>query len=81
MTTHPKNPLLHFCCCGDAVWHGRSVQSVPVTFPGCVPSPQLVNPWSTHWGSEWKPEESLMLCRHLSATAKSLVCYQHCFCY
>jgi len=32
-------------------------------------------------GAEWEKEKALMLCKHCSAIAKPLVCYQCCFSY
>lgn len=53
LATHPENTLSSiFIAEHDAIWHGISVWSVPVTFPGCVPSRHLAHPQPTHWGSE-----------------------------
>jgi len=30
-------------------------------------------------GAEWEKESVLAMCEHCSATAKTLLCYQHCF--
>lgn len=48
---------------------------------GCSPSKPLCHsqPTCKRWGAEWEIKMALILHKHGSATAKTLVCYQPCF--
>lgn len=61
----------------DATWHGLSLQSVWVICP-VVPPPNLL--CTPNLFTEWmRKREGPNTVQTMSATAKTLLCYQHCF--
>lgn len=71
-TAHPVFTAKHVI-----TWHGVSIWSVwvlAVSPPRLLRTPGLV-PGDTEWGTE----RALALCKHSSAIAKTLLCYQCCF--
>lgn len=59
----------------DAVWYGLTLWSDEVSCPSCVTSMFLCTPRLLVYGVEWeKQKPSLTLCKHCSATAKTVMC-------
>jgi len=56
--------------------YGISLYSVGVSSPSYFPSEILTKPLTLGGGME---EKALTLCKHYSATAKTLACYPQCF--
>lgn len=79
-TVHlPKKTLPHFLLL-NAVLHGMHyplglLGSTVLADPIQAPSHSQTSQWET----DWDENQGLMLCNHCSATAKTVMCYQHCF--
>lgn len=62
----------------DVLWHGISCCSALVRCPSCAPPNVFLTPVYLLEGQGEK-QNALILCKHCSAIAETLVCYQHWF--
>ena len=63
----------------DVIWCGVSIWLVGVSYPGFVPFQPLAAPSLLPARAEGEIEKALTLCKHCSAIATMLGCYQSCF--
>ena len=74
-----KPPLFPFIAEHDFTWYGITLWLVQVICPvASCPNP-LHSPNLFTGRAEWETEMALMLCKHCSAKARTLMCYQYCF--
>lgn len=79
----PLHPISQFYCWAQHHMVGNTPLPLQVSYPGSDLPSLLCSPslFAESGGArtEWEKEKNLMLCKHGLSTAKTLVCYQHCF--
>lgn len=71
------NPSSHVLSL-SLTWYSMEYPLEVICLFVCPPK-LLHTPKSIHWRTKWGAEKALMLCKRCSATAKTVVCYRHCF--
>ena len=77
MANFPELSLLPFIAEHAVIRYGICFWLVWIICLVVSPPNLLHTPQSVHWGKQI--EKALMLCKHCSAKARTLVCYQYCF--